>query len=108
MHSNLDSLRQETENHSQHVIVNTFVGECCRVNLDDETGHIMSREHTKHMTEKDLHRNVPTVRDIRTVLLHFSPVTPNQQLKQSFQTLPLTRQIQTALHDELSFGSDQE
>ena len=65
-----------------------------RVTIDDETGHIMSLEYTKHMTEKDLHRNVPSVRDIRTVLLHFSPVTPNQQLKQSFQTfaaLPLTR-----------------
>ena len=67
------------------------------------------------MTEKDLHRNLPSVRDIRTVLLHFSPVTPNQQLKQSFQTfaaLPVdettqqTSQIQTAVHDELSVGSE--
>ena len=57
-----------------------------RITIDDETGHIMSLEYTKHMTEKDLHRNLPSVRDIRTVLLHFSPVTPNQQLKQSFQT----------------------
>ena len=67
------------------------------------------------MTEKDLHRNLPSVRDIRKVLLHFSPVTPNQQLKQSFQTfaaLPVdettqqTSQIQTAVQDELSVGSE--
>ena len=86
-----------------------------RITIDDETGHIMSLEYTKHMTEKDLHRNLPSVRDIRTVLLHFSPVTPNQQLKQSFQTfaaLPVdettqqTSQIQTAVHDELSVGSE--
>ena len=54
-----------------------------RITIDDETGHIMSLKYTTHMTEKDLHRNLPSVRDIRTVLLHFSPVTPNQQLKQS-------------------------
>ena len=75
----------------------------------------MCLEYTKHMTEKDLHQNLPSVRDIRTVLLHFSPVTPNQQLKQSFQTfaaLPVdettqqTSQIQTAVHDELSVGSE--
>ena len=75
----------------------------------------MSLEHTKHMTEKDLHRNLPAVRDIRSVLLHFSPVTPNQQFKQSFQTfaaLPIdettqrTSQIQTAMQDELSVGSE--
>ena len=86
-----------------------------RITIDDETGHIMSLEYTKHMTEKDLHRNVPSVRDIRTVLLHFSPVTPNQQLKQSFQTfaaLPVdettqqTSQIQTAVQHELSVGSE--
>ena len=74
----------------------------------------MSLEHTKHMTEKDLHRNLPSVRDIRTVLFLFSVVTPNQQLKQSFQTfaaLPVdettqqTSQIQTAVQDELSVGS---
>ena len=67
------------------------------------------------MTEKDLHRNLPSVRDIRTVLLHFSPVTPNQQLKQSFQTfaaLPVDEstqqasQIQPAVQDELSVGSE--
>ena len=57
-----------------------------RITIDDKTGHIMSLEHTKHMTEKDVHRNFPSVRDICTMLLHFSPVTPNQQLKQSFQT----------------------
>ena len=55
-----------------------------RITIDDETGHIMSLEYTKHMTEKDLHRNLPSFRDIRTVLPHFSPVTPNKQLKQSF------------------------
>ena len=86
-----------------------------RITIDDETGHIMSLEYTKHVTEKDLHRNLPSDRDIRTVLLHFSPVTPNQQLKQSFQTfaaLPVdettqqTSQIQTAVRDELSVGSD--
>ena len=67
------------------------------------------------MTEKDLHRNLPSVRDIRTVLLHFSPVTPNQQLKQSFQTFAAkpvvdttqrTSQIQRAVQDELSIGSE--
>ena len=67
------------------------------------------------MTEKDLQRNLSSVRDIRTLLLHCPPVTPNQQLKQSFQTfaaLPvdetrqLTSQTQTALQDELSVGSD--
>ena len=86
-----------------------------RITIDDKTGHIMSLEYTKHMTEKDLHRNLPSVRDIRTVLLHFSPVTPNQQLKQSFQTfaaLPVdettqqTSQIQTAVQNELSVGSE--
>ena len=49
------------------------------------------------------------------MLLHFSPVTPNQQLKQSFLTfaaLPVdettqqTSQIQTAVQDELSVGSE--
>ena len=72
----------------------------------------MSLAYTKHMTEKDLHRILPSVRDIRTVLFHFSPMTPNQQLKQSLQTfaaLPVdetpqqTSQIQTAVQDELSF-----
>ena len=86
-----------------------------RITIDDKTGHIMSLEYTKHMTEKHLHRQLPSVRNIRTVLLHFSPVTPNQQLKQSFQTFPAipvdettqqTPQIQTALQDELSVGSE--
>ena len=49
------------------------------------------------------------------MLLRFSPVTPNQQLKQSFQTFAAphvvettqqTSQIQTALQDELSTGSE--
>ena len=75
----------------------------------------MSLECTKDMNEKDLHRNLPSVRDIRTLLLHWSPVTPNQQLKQSFQTfaaLPVdettkqTSQIQIAVQNELSVGSD--
>ena len=86
-----------------------------RITIDDETGHIMSLEYTKYMSEKDLHRNLPSVRDIRTVLVHFSPVTPNQQLKQSFQTFAAlsvdettqqTSQIQTAVQDELSVGSE--
>ena len=58
--------------------------------------------------------NLPSVGDSRTLLLHCSPATPNQQLKQSFHTfaaLPidetrqLTSQIQTAVQDELSVGS---
>ena len=49
------------------------------------------------------------------MLLHFSLVTPNQQLKQPFQTfaaLPVdettqqTSQIQTSVQDELSVDSD--
>ena len=67
------------------------------------------------MKEKDLHRKLPSVRDIRTQLLHCSPLTPNPQLKQSFQTfaaLPLdetrqqTPQTQTVVQDDLSIGSD--
>ena len=86
-----------------------------RITIDDKTGQIMSLEYTKHMTEEDLHRKLPSARDIRTVLLHSSPVTPNQQLKQSFQTFaalpfdettPQTSQIQTAVQDELSVGSE--
>ena len=86
-----------------------------RITIDDKTGHIISHVYTKHMNVKDVYWNLPSVRDIRTVLLHFSPVTPNQQLKQSFQTfaaLPFdettqqTSQIQTAVQDELSVGSE--
>ena len=86
-----------------------------RITINDKNGHIVSLECTKHMNEKGLHGILPSVRDIRTVLLHFSPVTPNQQLKQSFQTfaaLPVdettqqTSQMQTAVQDELSVGSD--
>ena len=51
-----------------------------------KTGHIMSLEYTQHTHEKDLHLILPSVRDICTLLLHRSPVTPNQQLKQSFRT----------------------
>ena len=67
------------------------------------------------MHEKDLYWNLPSVRDIRTVLLHCSLVTPNQQVKQASQTfaaLPadetrqLTFQTQTVLQDELSDGLD--
>ena len=57
-----------------------------RITIDDKTGHIMSLEYTKHMNEKDLYRSLPSVRDIRTVLLHRTLGTPNQLLKQSFQT----------------------
>ena len=57
-----------------------------RITIDDKTGRIMSLEYTKHMNEKDVHRNLQSVRDIRTLLLDCSPVTPNQQLKQSFPT----------------------
>ena len=51
------------------------------------------------------------------MLFHFSPVRPNQQLKQSFQTfaaLPVdettqqTSQIETAVQDELSIGSERQ
>ena len=75
----------------------------------------MSLEHTKHMNEKDVHRDLPSVRDIRPLLLHCSLVTPDQQLKPSFQTfaaLPadetrhLTSQTHPVLQDDLSDGSD--
>ena len=75
----------------------------------------MSLEHTKHMNEKDVHRNVPSVRDIRTLLLHCSFVSLNQQMKQSFQTFPAlavdetrrqTSQTRTVVQDKLSVGSD--
>ena len=86
-----------------------------RITIDDKTGHIMSLEYTKHMNEKDLHRKSHSVRDSRTLLLHCSLVTPNQQLKQSSQmiasqsadeTRPETSQTQPVLKDELSDGSD--
>ena len=56
------------------------------------------------MNEKDLHRSLPSVRDIRTLLLHCSTLTQNQQLEQSFRQL--TAQTQSILHDEVSEGSD--
>ena len=80
-----------------------------RITIDDKTGHIMSLEHTRHMNETDLYGNLPAVRDIRTLLLHCSPVTPNQQLRQSFHTFAavsadetrqLTSQTPTVLQDE--------
>ena len=46
----------------------------------------MSLEYTKHTHEKNLHRNLPSVRDILTLLLHCSLMTPNQPSKQSFET----------------------
>ena len=67
------------------------------------------------MSEKDLYQNLPSDRDIRTVLLQCSPVTPNQQLKQSFQTFAALlvdetsqqiSQSRTAVQDELSVGKD--
>ena len=58
-----------------------------RITIDDKTGQIMSLEYTKLMNEKDVHRKLPSFRDIRYVLLHCSLVTPYQQVKQSFQTL---------------------
>ena len=57
-----------------------------RLTIDDKTGHIMSLDCTKHMDEKDLHRNLPSVRDIRT-LLHCSLVTRNQQFSRSKRSL---------------------
>ena len=59
-----------------------------RITIDDKTAHIMSLENTKHMNEKDLHRILPSVRDIRTLLLHCSPF-------QTFAALPIdeTRQL---------------
>ena len=56
-----------------------------QITIDDKIGHIMSLEFKKHTNEKDLYWNLPSVCDIRTLLLHCSLVTPNQQLKQSFQ-----------------------
>ena len=86
-----------------------------RITIDATTGHIISLEYTKHMNVEDVCRNLPSVRDIRTLLLHCLPVTPNQQLKQSPQsfgappadeTRHLTSQTQQVLKDELSDGSD--
>ena len=57
-----------------------------RITIDDKTVHIMSFEYTRHMNEKDLYRNLLSDRDILALLLHCSPATPNQQLRQSFQT----------------------
>ena len=115
LHSNPGPLRQERERKPIAPRRPLWENVVARVTIDDKTGHVMSLEYTKDMTEKHVHRNLPSVRDIRTMLLHFSPVTPNQQLKQPFQTfaaLPVdettqqTSQIQTAAQDELSVGSD--
>ena len=65
--------------------------------------------------EKDLHRNLRSVRNNRTMLLHCSFVTQNQQLQQSFQTFAAlfvhetgqsTSQVQPVLKEEMSGGSD--
>ena len=76
----------------------------------------MSLEYTKkHMNEKDVCRNLPSVRDIRTLLLQWSPATQIQQLKQLVQTFAappvdetrhLTSQFQTVLTDEVSEGQN--
>ena len=75
-----------SENLSHHVTFGTNVENVARFTIDDQTGHIMSLEFTKHISVKALYRNLLSVRDIRTLFLHCSLVTPNQQLKQSFQT----------------------
>ena len=86
-----------------------------RITLDNNSGHVMILEYRKHMNGKNVYRNLPSARDTRTLLLHRSLVTPNQQLKQSFQTfaaLPadetrhLTSLTQPVLKDDLSDGSD--
>ena len=64
------------------VILGTIVGECYGTN---SRLIIKLVEYTKHMNEKDLSWTLPSVRDIRTLLLHCS-VTPNLRLKESFQT----------------------
>ena len=61
---------------------------------------------TKHMNEKDLHRNLPSFRDIRTLFLHCSLVTPNQQLKQSFQTFAALLLDETAQQTSLIQTTD--
>ena len=87
-----------------------------RITIDENTGHVMSLEYTKkHMNEKDVCRNLPSVRDIRTLLLQWSPATKIQQLKQLFQTFAappvdetkhLTSQFQTVFTDEVSEGQN--
>ena len=65
---------KRAENLSHHVILGTVVGECymARVKIDDKTGHVMSLKYAKHMNGKDVYRNLPSVRDPRTLLLHCS------------------------------------
>ena len=86
-----------------------------RITVDDNTGHVMSQEYTIHMNERDEYRNLSSVRDIRTLLLNCSPVTQNQQMKQSFQTFPalpvdetrhLASQDQPVLQEAVSENSD--
>ena len=78
MNSNLESLRQESENLSASSSGTLWEKVVARITIDDEIGYNMGLEYTKHMTEKDLHRNLPSVRDIRTVSFHFSPETRKQ------------------------------
>ena len=116
MHSNLESFRQESESLSHHVSLGPkWEIVLARITIDDKTRPLISLVCKKHTNEKDVFRNGPLVSDSRTLLLHFSPVTPNQRLKQSFQAfaaLPVdettqqTSQIQKAMHDELSVGSE--
>ena len=57
-----------------------------RIAIDDKIGTIMSLDCTKHTNEKDVNQNLPSVRDIRTLLSSLLNYDTNQQLKQSFQT----------------------
>ena len=94
-------------NLSHHEILGSFVGNT----TDGKPAPITILEYTKHMNRKSVYRKLPSVRDIRTMLLHCSPVTRDLQLKQSFHTfaaLPadetrhLTSQTQPVLKDDMS------
>ena len=62
------SFRQESDNFSQHVILGTILEQ---------------RHGTTHDSSQNWpYRNLPSVRHIRTLSFHCSPVTPTQQLKQ--------------------------
>ena len=60
-----------------------------------KNGQVMSLEYTKHMADKDLHRNLTCVRDILT----FAALPVDETTQQ-------TSQNQTAVQNELSVGSD--
>ena len=87
-YSNLDPFRQESENSWHHVILRTFVARMLwhELRLMTIWSHYESEIHKKCEWERCASK-FASVRAIRTVLLHCSPVTPNRQLKQSFQTL---------------------